>query len=99
MECRFCGKPLSNTDSVALGVGPECAGRQQAVGAAVGALRDEIGGVCAEALSDDLVQRRLVGYERALKGNNKSDAQRLAESALRWANELLRQRAECSAQG
>jgi hypothetical protein len=91
MVCLYCGKALSNEQSIALEAGPECAAQAVAIGAAVSALKAELVEVCPAALEDGLIQKRVNWYRKAMRANDVKSAQRAMESAKSWAA-LLAQR-------
>jgi hypothetical protein len=85
MVCLYCGKALSNEQSIALEAGPECAANVVAMGAAVVALQAEVSAISEAALSDDLIQRRLTWYARAMRANDMKAMAQAADSAKRLA--------------
>lgn len=84
VRCQVCGKALSDPESIAQGVGPECAGRmQQAVAAVSGSVRAL--GLTEAEVSDPEVARWLETARKAFLAGNQFDYDCFIDAARRTA--------------
>jgi hypothetical protein len=80
-KCETCGRQLTADESIAAGVGPECAEKQQRFLAACGSSLEEIGSLVLH--TDATVRRWAEIAGRAIRKGNRRDAQRFIETARR----------------
>lgn len=78
-ECQMCGRTLTDPESIANGVGPECAAKRAAFLAAGGTTIEEID---ALALLDNATVIRWISLaSRAMRAGCKSDFQSFVQAA------------------
>lgn len=71
-KCTLCHRQLTAAESIALGVGPECATKQQAFLAACGTSVAEIGALVLSG--DPTAQRMIARFTAAMASGNQGHA-------------------------
>jgi len=82
-RCSFCHRPLTADESIAAGVGPECAQKQQSFLAACGTSAEEVGALVLSG--DPTAQRWVQKFTAAMRAGCRGDAEMFLDAARRAA--------------
>src|SRR5262245_1545549 len=86
-RCQICKRPLKNPESLANGIGPECANKWAGMLGGAGLTLDALN-IPESHASDTLVALNLHRAERALLAGRRGDVERFKAAAQKAAREL-----------